>query len=69
MTVRGYIYTEIEITNPDEYEHSRAEAPDTIAAYGGRFIVQRGDPKPLAGSGEPRLVMILEFDGRDEAAK
>lgn len=69
MGARGYIYAEIEVINPLEYERWRVEGLEAIAAHGGRFLVRRGDPTLLVGNGEPRLVMILEFDSRTQAAQ
>ena len=64
---KGYIYAEIEVLNPLEYEQWRAVGLQQVAAFGGRFIVQRGDPQVLEGDRQVRLVMIVEFESRDRA--
>ena len=64
---KGYIYAEIEVINPLEYEKWRALSLEHIAAFGGRFLVRRGDPRVLEGSKDIRLVMILEFESRERA--
>jgi uncharacterized protein (DUF1330 family) len=38
----AYIVAEIEVTDPGTYARYRADAPGTVTAYGGRFLVQGG---------------------------
>jgi uncharacterized protein (DUF1330 family) len=64
---KGYIYAEIEVINPLEYEHWRAVSLEQIAAFGGRFLVQRGNPQVFEGDKSIKLVMIIEFDSRERA--
>jgi uncharacterized protein (DUF1330 family) len=64
---KGYIYGEIEVINPLEYEKWRAEGLEQITAFGGRFVVQRGNPLVLEGDKQVHLVMIVEFESRERA--
>jgi uncharacterized protein (DUF1330 family) len=64
---KGYIYLEIEVINPLEYEHWLSAASDNIALFGGRFIVRRGEPRVLAGGRTVNLAKIVEFDSRERA--
>jgi uncharacterized protein (DUF1330 family) len=64
---KGYIYAEVEITDPVEYEKYRPLAAASIEAFGGRYIVRRGDPDVLEGGREVKLVVILEFSTRERA--
>jgi uncharacterized protein (DUF1330 family) len=41
---KGYLFGEIEILDPAEYEKYRVAVPATIAAYGGKYLVRGGDP-------------------------
>jgi uncharacterized protein (DUF1330 family) len=64
---KGYIYAEIEVTNPLEYERWRAVGLEQVAAFGGRFLVRRGEPRVLEGSRQVHLVMLVEFESRERA--
>jgi uncharacterized protein (DUF1330 family) len=57
----AYIIAEIEITDPDTYDRYRAQTPDAIARYGGRFIVRGGKAETLEGDGEPGRLVVIEF--------
>jgi uncharacterized protein (DUF1330 family) len=64
---KGYVYAEIQVTDPAAYERYRPLAAASIAAFGGRYVVRRGDPQVLEGGKDVRLVVILEFDSRERA--
>ena len=66
---KGYIYAEVEITDLAEYEKYRPLAAASIAAFGGRYVVRRGDPEVLEGDRQVRLVVIVEFDSRERAVE
>jgi len=64
---KGYLFGEIEVHDPDEYEKYRAKVPETIAAYGGRYLVRGGDnPEIAEGEPNPKIrTVILEFPSRE----
>jgi len=64
---KGYIYAELEVTDPALYETYRPLAAASIAAFGGRYVVRGGDPKVLEGAGPPRRAVLLEFDSPERA--
>jgi uncharacterized protein (DUF1330 family) len=64
---KAYIYAEIEITDPEEYEKYRAAVPATIEAFGGRYAVYRGEPEVLEGNRDVKRAVILEFESRERA--
>jgi uncharacterized protein (DUF1330 family) len=64
---KGYIYAETEVINLLEYEKWRVLSLEHVAAFGGRFLVQRGNPRVLEGSKDVQLAMILEFESRERA--
>ena len=47
---KGYIYAELEVTDPALFKTYRPLAAASIAAFGGRYAVRGGDPKVLEGS-------------------
>jgi uncharacterized protein (DUF1330 family) len=59
---KGYLFAELEVTDPALYEEYRAKVPATIAKYGGRYLVRGGDPQILEGDHPTRRFVILEFD-------
>ncbi|MEE8556834.1 MAG: DUF1330 domain-containing protein [Myxococcota bacterium] len=63
----GYIIAEVEVTDPEGFEEYRRHVPDTLAAYGGRFVVRGGSVETLEGDWAPRRVVVLEFDSVDRA--
>lgn len=64
---KGYIYAELEIIDPDGYQSYREGVPATIKAFGGRYLVRRGDPQVLEGDRNVTIVVVLEFDSRARA--
>lgn len=63
---KGYLYADIVVTDPVEYEKYRQLVPATIAKYGGTYTVRGGDPEVLEGKsdGDIRCV-VLEFESRE----
>jgi uncharacterized protein (DUF1330 family) len=64
---KGYIYAELEVTDPALFETYRPLAAASIAAFGGRYAVRGGDPKLLEGNGNPPRSVLLEFDSPERA--
>ena len=57
----AYVVVQIAIHDPAGYEHYKALAPATVAAYGGRYIVRGGASEVLEGSWQPARLVVLEF--------
>jgi uncharacterized protein (DUF1330 family) len=57
----AYLFANVEVTDPVEYERYRQQVPATIAAHGGRYLVRGGATEMLEGDGVPSRVVILEF--------
>lgn len=54
---KGYVYAEVDITDPEQYENYRELAPASIASFGGKYLILRGDPE----------IVMLEFENRERA--
>lgn len=65
---KGYIYAEVEITNPEGYKGYTQHVPATIEKYGGKFIVRGGASEPLEGQWPQVRRVLIEFPSA-EAAK
>lgn len=57
----AYVIAEVNVTDPAAYEPYRALAQESIARFGGRFIVRGGEASLLEGEGAPARVVVLEF--------
>ena len=64
---KGYIFAEIEITNPDGYKGYTQQVPATIEKYGGRFLVRGGKAHVLEGEWPERRRVIIEFPSVEKA--
>ncbi len=62
-----YLIAELEVTNLAGYEDYRRQAPPTIAAYGGRYVVRGGEAKLLEGDADPGRMVVVEFDSHERA--
>ena len=57
----AYVISEVEVHNAAEFETYRTIAAQTIAQYGGRYLV-RGGPAELAeGAPPPKTIIVVEF--------
>ena len=59
MTV--YVIADIEVIDAAGYEEYRRRVPDTIAAYGGRYLARGGATEVLEGTWSPKRCVILEL--------
>jgi uncharacterized protein (DUF1330 family) len=57
----AYLIANIDVTDPTGYEQCKAQAPATIAAYGGRYLTRGGATAVLEGDWAPHRLVILEF--------
>jgi uncharacterized protein (DUF1330 family) len=64
---KGYIYAELEVTDPALFETYRPLAAASIAEFGGHYAVRGGNPKVLEGDGPPPRSVLLEFDSPERA--
>jgi uncharacterized protein (DUF1330 family) len=67
---KGYILATVRVTDAEAYRASgyMAMAEESVAAFGGRFMVRGGEPLALEGDAPAERIVILEFPSRDQAA-
>lgn len=65
----AFIIGNITVTNPEGYQVYTAQAPATIAAYGGSYRVRGGAHETLEGDWTPNRVVVLEFPDKETALK
>jgi uncharacterized protein (DUF1330 family) len=59
--VAAYVVSDTEILDRALGERYRALAQESIAKYGGRYIVRGGAVDPVEGGWQPKLFVIVEF--------
>ena len=65
----GYVIGNIDVTNPQAFEEYRKLVPNTIAAYGGKYLVRGAADDVAEGSYNPVRIVVLEFESVDQAKK
>jgi len=63
----AYLVGDIEVTDPDTYAKYAAGVPDTVAAYGGRYLIRGALGEVFEGSWSPKRLVVLEFESMDRA--
>jgi uncharacterized protein (DUF1330 family) len=63
-----YVILDVEVTDPETFARYAARSGDTVAAYGGRYLVRGGEFRVLEGDPNPHRVVVTEFPD-DEAAR
>jgi uncharacterized protein (DUF1330 family) len=67
MMPKGYILTEVTVTDPALFETYRPLASASIAAFGGKYLVRGGATETLEGSGKTARMVLLEFPTPERA--
>lgn len=63
----AYMIFDVDIHDPQQYGDYRNLAAPTVAQYGGRYIVRGGEAKQLEGGWDPKRVVVLQFDTKEQA--
>lgn len=63
----AYVVVEILITDSALYEEVKKRTPQTVAQYGGRYLVRGGQTEILHGDWKPARLVLLEFDSMEKA--
>ena len=63
----AYLILNSEVTSPERYAEYVKAAGNTVAQYGGRYLVRGGGAERLEGSVEPKRVVVLALDSVDRA--
>ena len=64
--VAAYIISRVRITDPKAMADYMREAPPTVAAFGGRYLVRGNDVQAIEGKWEHERMVVVEFP--DKAA-
>ncbi|CAI8005848.1 hypothetical protein GBAR_LOCUS4444 [Geodia barretti] len=57
----------ISITNPEAFAEYGKRVPDTVAQYGGTYLVRGGTPEKMEGEYDPVRIVVLQFESVERA--
>ena len=63
----AYVIVQGQVSDPEQYERYKAQAPATITAAGGRYLVRGADVTVLEGDPPPERTVVLQFPNRQAA--
>ncbi|HLY03584.1 MAG TPA: DUF1330 domain-containing protein [Candidatus Cybelea sp.] len=63
----AYVIVNVNTSDPERYEDYKKMAQETVAKFGGRFLVRGGKMRVLEGSWNPTRIVVLEFDSYERA--
>lgn len=63
----AYVIYQAEVLDPVQYEKYKAKTPESIAAFGGRFIVRGGEIDVLEGEAPLGRTVVLKFPSMQAA--
>jgi uncharacterized protein (DUF1330 family) len=66
-TMVAYVIADFDVTNAALFEEYRKQGPQSIAAYGGRYLARGGAIEALEGDWAPSRIVVLEFASRERA--
>jgi uncharacterized protein (DUF1330 family) len=65
--VPAYILSRVRIARAEDMKRYTIEAPPTVAAFGGRYLVRGNDAKELEGASEHERMVVVEFANKERA--
>jgi uncharacterized protein (DUF1330 family) len=65
--VAAYVIADVQITNRKRYKDYTAHILESIARYGGRWVVRGGATQVLEGDWNPDRVVVIEFSSVEAA--
>lgn len=63
----AYLIGAIGITDPENYAKYSAGVPDTVAAYGGKYLIRGAQGEVAEGTWAPQRLVVLEFESMERA--
>ncbi|MBR1124126.1 DUF1330 domain-containing protein [Bradyrhizobium lablabi] len=57
----AYAISEVEMKDAAEFDAYRTMAAQTIARYGGRYLVRGGAAETVEGGPPPKTIIVVEF--------
>lgn len=63
----AYIVSRVKLTGREAMQRYMAEAPATVAAFGGKYLVRGNDVQALEGEWEHERMVVVEFPDKEAA--
>lgn len=63
----AYIIVQVDISDPQQYESYKKLTPDTVKAFGGKFVLRGNPVEALEGSWDHDRLVMLEFADKETA--
>jgi uncharacterized protein (DUF1330 family) len=63
----AYVVVDLDVIDKETYEIYKKMVPETVAQYGGKYIVRGGNVETLEGTWAPQRLVILEFPSIEKA--
>jgi uncharacterized protein (DUF1330 family) len=64
---KTYLVGQITVIHPEGYAVYSAQVPQTIAAFGGKYLVRGGHATQLEGQAQGERNVVIEFPSREIA--
>lgn len=63
----AYILAQVELTDPDAFSEYKAQAPASVAKYGGEYLVRAGRYQQLEGAEPLPRIVVMKFPSYEQA--
>jgi uncharacterized protein (DUF1330 family) len=63
----AYVIVEMKITDLEQYQRYMAEAPASVKAAGGEYVIRGGRHETLEGGWQPDRLAMLRFPSYEQA--
>ena len=64
---KAYLIGQITVTNPQAYAVYSSQVPQTISAFGGKYLVRGGHATQVEGQSQGDRHVVIEFPSRERA--
>ena len=64
---KAYLIGQITVTHPEAYATYASQVPQTIAAFGGKYLVRGGHATQVEGASQGDRNVVIEFPDRQTA--
>ena len=65
----GYVIANVDVKDAALFEQYRKQVPDSLARYGGKYLVRGGAHRTLEGGWTPSRLVVLEFPTVEQARR
>jgi uncharacterized protein (DUF1330 family) len=63
----AYLIVESQVSDPEQFKHYMAAAPEAVKAFGGEYLVRGGRMHVLEGDWQPPRLTVIRYPDFDTA--